>query len=216
MLRLVDRVDFIKPVRQVRRVAHVVDRLPHGPIRRHRDEFGLHPTAGGIFRIKQAAFERIALLGGKLLQDLFLVLLVHALEQFDGVVGFELAHAFGDGLGLELLEDFLADGIVDFVQRRKVEIRAGQFYQLDAVIGLDRLDQVAEIGLMQFRDNLAQQRDIGFVNGAGDFLDEFVANFAIFVAHGETVEHRGIGRLGNIHFLGHAAPRRFDRNEELT
>jgi hypothetical protein len=30
------------------------------------------------------------------------------------------------------------------------------------------------------------------------------------------VEYRSIGRLGNIHFLGHATPRRFDRDEELN
>ena len=47
----IDRVDLVKPVRQIGRVAHVVDRLPHGPVRRHRDELGLHPPAGGIFRI---------------------------------------------------------------------------------------------------------------------------------------------------------------------
>ena len=51
VLRAVDRVDFVEPVRQVRRVAHVVDRLPDGPVRRHRDELGLHPPSGGVFRI---------------------------------------------------------------------------------------------------------------------------------------------------------------------
>ena len=123
VLRVIDRVDFVEPVRQVRRVAHVVDRLPDGPVRRHRDEFGLHPPPGGIFRIKQAALERIALRGRQFLEDFLLVLFVEALEQFDGVVGFQFANAFGDGFRLEFLEDFLADGVVDFVERRKVEIR---------------------------------------------------------------------------------------------
>ena len=158
MLRVIDRVDFVEPVRQVRRVAHVVDRLPDGPVRRHRDEFGLHPPAGGIFRIKQAALERVALRRRQLFEDFFLVLFVEAFEQFDGVVGFQFANAFGDRLRLEFLEDFLADGIVDFVERREVEIGAGQFHQVDAVVGFERLDQVAEIGLMQFRHDLAQQR----------------------------------------------------------
>ncbi len=216
VLGMIDRVDFVEPVRQVRRVAHVVDRLPHGPVRRHRDELGLHPPAGGIFRIQQAALERVALLRRQLLQDLFLVLLVEPFEQFDGVVGFQFANALGDGLRFELLEDFLADGIVDFVERGEVEIGAGQFHQLDAVVGLERRDQIAEIGLVQFRHHRAQQRRIGLVNGAGDFLDEFVANFAIFVAHREALEHRGIGRLGHIDILGHAAPHRFDRISELV
>ena len=211
MLRAVDRIDFVEPVRQVRRVAHVVDRLPHGPVRRHRDELGLHPPAGGIFRIIQAALERVALRWRQLFEDLLLVLLVEALEQFDGVVGFQFANAFRDRLRFEFLEDFLADGVVDLVQRREVEIRAGQFDQADAVVGLERLDQIAEIGLMQFGDDFAQECGIGGLDRARDFLDKFGANFAIFVAHRETVEHRCIGGLGNVHIFGHAAPRRFDR-----
>ena len=126
----------------------------------------------------------------QLLEDLFLVFLVEALEQFDGVVGFEFADALRDRLRLEFLEDFLADGIVDLVQRREVEIRARQFHQADAIVGLERRDQVAEIGLVQFGDECAQKRRVGGVNRACDFFDEFVANFAIFVAHRETVEHR--------------------------
>ena len=125
----IDRVDLVEPVRQIRRVAHVVDRLADGPVRRHRDELGLHPPAGGVFRIEQAALERVALGRRQLFQDLFLVLLVEAFEQFDGVVGFQFANAFRDRLRLEFLEDFLADGIVDLVERREVEIGAGQFDQ---------------------------------------------------------------------------------------
>jgi hypothetical protein len=48
---------------------------------------------GGVFRIQQAALERVALGRRQLFQDLFLVLLVEAFEQFDGVVGFEFANA---------------------------------------------------------------------------------------------------------------------------
>ncbi len=180
MLRLVDRIDFVKPIGQIRRVAHVVDRLPHGPVRRHRDEFGLHPPAGGIFRIFKAALERVALRWRQLFEDFLLVLLVEALEQFDGVVGFQFANALRDRLGFEFLEDFLADGVVDFVQRREVEIRPGQLDQADAVVGFERRDQIAEIGLMEFRDHGAQERRIGGMDRARDFLDEFVANFAIF------------------------------------
>ena len=197
VLRAVDRVDFVEPVRQVRRVAHVVDRLPHGPVRRHRDELGLHPPAGGVFRIFQAALERVALRWRQLFEDFFLVLLVEALEQFDGVVGFQFANAFRDRLRFEFLEDFLADGVVDFVQRREVEIRAGQFHQADAVVGFERRDQVAEIGLMQFGDDRAQKRRVGGMDRARDFLDEFVANFAIFVrasGDGRAPTHRRVGQ----------------------
>ena len=151
----IDGVDLVEPVGQIGRLAHVVDRLAHGPVRRHRDELGLHPAAGGIFRIQQAALQRLALGRRQLFEDLFLVLLVEALQKFDGVVGFQLANALRDRLRLQFLEDFLADGVVDLVQRREVEIGAGQFDELDAVLGFEGADQVAEIGLVQFRDDLA-------------------------------------------------------------
>jgi hypothetical protein len=51
---------------------------------------------------------------------------------------------------------------------------------------------------------------------ARDVFDELAANFAIFVAHRETLEHRRIGAMGNVHIIGHAAPRRFDRIAEFV
>ena len=208
MLCAVDRIDFVEPVGQIGRVAHVVDRLPHGPVRRHRDEFGLHPPAGGIFRIIQAALERVALRRRQFFEDFFLVLLVEAFEQFDGVVGFQFANALRDRLRFEFLEDFLADGVVDLVERREIEIGAGQLDQADAVVGFERLDQVAEVGFMEFGDDGAQKCGIGRLNRARDFRDKLVTNPAIFVAHRVTVEQRRIGGLGNVGIFGHTAPRR--------
>jgi hypothetical protein len=50
---------------------------------------------------------------------------------------------------------------------------------------------------------------------ARDVFDELAANFAIFVAHRDT-HRRRIGGMGNVHIIGHAAPRRFDRIAELV
>ena len=216
----IHRVDLVKPVRQIGGVAHVVDRLAHGPVRRHRDELRLHPPACGILRIKQAALQRLALGRRQLFEDLFLVLLIEAFEQFDGVVGFQFANALGDRLRFEFLEDFLADGIVDLVQRREVEIGAGQFDQRDAVVGFEGRDQIAEIGLVKFRHHLAQQRPVGGVDGARDLFDKLVTELPLFIPHREMVEHGALRRLrlglGNVDILGHAAPRRFDRLRELV
>jgi hypothetical protein len=51
---------------------------------------------------------------------------------------------------------------------------------------------------------------------ARDFLDKFLPNFAVFVAHREAVEHRGVGGMGSVDIFGHATPRRFDRIAELV
>ena len=68
---------------------------------------------------------------------------------------------------------------------------------------------------MKFRNNRAQERRIGKVDRTRDFLNEFGANFAIFVAHRQAVEHRN-GGIGNVEMFGHATPRQFDRIAQLV
>ena len=74
-LGLVGDVKLVEMLRQFDRLAHVVDRLPDIPGRRHRDEFGLHAPAGRIVRIGQAARQRDALGLRQLLEDLGLLFL---------------------------------------------------------------------------------------------------------------------------------------------
>ncbi len=69
---------------------------------------------------------------------------------------------------------------------------------------------------MQLRDNCPQQWGIFGMYRARDFLDKFLPNFAIFVAHREAVEHRRVGGMGSVDIFGHATPRRFDRIAELV
>src|SRR5262249_60470948 len=71
----IDDIKLPKPVRQVRRLAHVVDRLSDRPRRRHRDEFRLHAAPGRVFRIEQAACQRDPFARRELFQDLPLLVL---------------------------------------------------------------------------------------------------------------------------------------------
>ena len=140
--------------------------------------------------------------------DLLLVLLVETFEKLDRVIGVQLSDAFRDGLRLELFEDFLADGVVNFVERRKMEIGTGQFHQPDAIIRIERGDQITEIGFVEFSHHGAQKRRVVSLDCARHLIDEFAANFAVLPAHREAVEHRV---AGNVHLFGHGVPRRFDR-----
>ena len=145
----VDDEDLVEGLGQVGRLAHVVDRLPDRPERRHGDELGLHQPTGRVLRIVERALQGDALGRRQLVEDLGLVLLVEALEDRDGVVRVEVAHALGDGRRLELLEDFLADRLVDLGQGGEIEIAAEELDEARAVLGLERLEHVAEIGLVQ-------------------------------------------------------------------
>ena len=135
-------------------------RLPDGPDRRHRDELGLHAPAGGLFRVVEALRQRDALGRRQLLEDFGLLFLRQVFEDVDRVVGIELAHALGDGLGRQLFEDLLAHRVVDFGQRREVEVAAHQLDQLRPQLGIERLDQVAGVGLVQFADQRPQQAGV--------------------------------------------------------
>ena len=70
---------------------------------------------------------------------------------------------------------------------------------------------------MEFRDDGAQRRRIGGICRARDFFDELGTNFAIFVAHREIGESRGIGGLGNVYTF-RPCPRLagFDRIAQLV
>src|SRR5438132_1160014 len=121
-----------------------------------------------------------------------------------------------DRLRLELFEDLFADGIVNLVQRREVEVRPRHLNQADAIVGFERCDQIAEIGLVKLGHHRAQERRIIGLDTARDLFDELGANFAIFGAHRQTVEHGSSGVAGNVHIFDHDAPRRFDRMVQLV
>jgi hypothetical protein len=105
-------------------------------------------------------------------------------RELDRVVGFELP----DRLLFEFFEDFLADGIVDLVQRGEVEVGSGQFHQADAVVGLERGDQVAEVGLLQLGNYSAQNRRVAGFDRASDAFDEFAMDLAILSARFNMME----------------------------
>jgi len=92
-------------------------------------------------------------------------------------------------------EDLLAHRVVDFSQRREVEILAHQFDQLRAQRAVERLDQVAHIRFVQVADQGAQARRVASLDRGGDLCDEFGANAPLFVAQRRRVGRRG-GRGG--------------------
>ena len=59
-----------------RALLHEIDRLADRPFPRHRDELGLHPPPGGVFRIVEAAFQRVTFGRRQLVEDFVLIFFV--------------------------------------------------------------------------------------------------------------------------------------------
>ena len=141
----------------------------------------------------------------QLLENLDLLFLRQVFENVDGVVGIELAHALGDGLGRKLVEDLLAHRVVDFGERGKVEILAHQFDELGPQFGIERLDQIAGIGFVQVADETAQRRAFPVRDGVADPFDEIGADGAVLVAQVVRRSSRPVGHLFLVEHAGLAA-----------
>ena len=148
----IDDEDLAEAVRQVLVVAHVVDGLADGPERRHGDELRLHAPPGGFFRIVERTAQPDAFGERQLRQDLVLVLLVEVLQNVDRVVGIEFLHRLRDLRIGQIVDDLEADRLVDLGQRGKVEVLAEEFDQRAALLGQQRLEQIAELRLVQVAD----------------------------------------------------------------
>ena len=73
-----------------------------------------HQAAGGFFRVCQRTFDGGAVFGVQRIEDCLLVVLLHILDDGDGVVGIEFGREFGDLLGREQIDQLLAHIIVHF------------------------------------------------------------------------------------------------------
>ena len=119
-----------------------------------------------------------------LLEDFGLLLLRQVFEDVGRVVGIEIADALGDGLGRQLFEDFLADRVVDLGERGEVELAAQQFDKARAQVGIERLDQVAGVGLVQLADQRLQGRGVAALDRLAHAVEKFGADRAVVVAEG--------------------------------
>ena len=136
MIGRVDDEDFVKPLGQVVGLLHKVEGLPHRPERRHRDQVGLHDAAGRVLFIFEASLQCRALKQRQLGQDVRLFLLVEVLEQIDGFVGIELLQRFRNLLVRHRLQHLVAHRLVEFRERRSIELGSQCGDQRDPLLGL--------------------------------------------------------------------------------
>ena len=135
-----------------------------------------------ILRVFQAALEREPLEMRKLGEDVGLLFLVEVLDDVDGVVGIELLQRLGHLLARHGLEHLVAHGLVEFGQRRGVEILAERCDEHGALLGPEQLDEIGKIGLVQRKGEVAQFRRLARIERGNDGVEELGADFALLVA----------------------------------
>ena len=123
-----------------------------GPEGRGGDQRGLHQAARRILRVVQRAAQDDSFLRRQRVENLILLLGLQRLQNRDGVVAFEVAHALDEGFDRQFLENVLAGGLADLHQRGEVEVRAHQFDKARARFMAERFDQRAKVGFVQIPD----------------------------------------------------------------
>ena len=71
-------------------------------------------------------------------------------------------------LRLQRLDDFLAHRVVEVGQDLQVEVAAQRFDELRALVAVQVLQQVGEIGLVQLGGEVAGLRRLALLQGLGD------------------------------------------------
>ena len=136
---------------------------------------------------------------GSLRQDLFLVLLVEVFEDVDRVVGIEPFDRRGDLLVRHVLDDLLADRIVDLGQRGEVELVAHEADELRTLLRLKRDQQIAELRLVQPADVGTQELRVPVLDCLFDAGEIARIDPAFLVIDVGTA---GFGNLGMDLFFG--------------
>ena len=132
-----------------------------------------------LLRIVERTAQPDALGERQLRQDLVLVFLVEVFQDVDGVVGIEFLHRLGDLRVGQIVDDLEADRLVDLGQRREVEILAQKLDQRATLLGQQRLEQVAEFGLVQVVDFLLQRQRVAVGDRRADMGEEGRADDAV-------------------------------------
>ena len=194
-------IEFVEVLRQFDGLAHVVDRLADVPGRRHGDEFRLHAPAGRVLRIIEAAASATRSGGGNCSR----ISACSSLGRSSRIVTASsdsmsrTPSATVRGVSSSRISSrTMSSTSVSAVKSKSMP---SKFDKARALIGLERLDHGAEIGLVQAAD---QPRAASRCRPASIALATWPQ---ISLADGAVV----VARQGPDFSFGHARSRRCDQ-----
>ena len=202
-----DHEHFPEIGRQIFGRTKIIDDLPDLPMRRHGAEVALHQAPGGLLRIAQRLFDRGTVVRVHGPQHRLLLVAVEVLDQCDGVVGLQLTGDVGNLLRLHLVEQVLANVIVEFGQHVGADDAGERLDQPLALVPLGELDQVGDVGRVERLDEPASGLVIALVDRIEDAVHEFRAQAVFLVDRGAVGGVRFGDQVGSdAVIIGHDAP----------
>ena len=180
VVRGADHEHFPEIVGQLLGRAEVIDDLADLPMLGHRANVALHQAAGQFLGIAQRFLDRGAVVGLHRLEHRLLVLVVEVLDQRDRIVGVELAGDVGELLRLHLVEQVLADEVVQFGEHVGADDPGQRLDQPFALVGAGKLDQIGDVGGVERLDQPARGLVIAGLDRVEHLVDEFRAK-AVFL-----------------------------------
>ena len=121
-MRLINHENVEELIREVFLVPQEIDRLPYGPIRANRNDFGLHPPTGGIFGKLQTLLDILTLLGRDFPQHVGDFFLLQVFEYLHGFVGLHLGNRRGHFLWRKNIRQFPTESFIQLKKQVGIQV----------------------------------------------------------------------------------------------
>ena len=188
---------------QILMVAQIVDQLTDRHMFRHRDQLALHDPACGFVRVRKCVFDCGTVFWVEFGEDGLLVLLLHVLDNRDGVISVELSGEVGDKCGWQRIDNILADIIVDFGQHLGAHQVAKCQRQFTALVARGQFEKIGDVGFMERLDQAVRFGQIVFFDRIEHSVDKVAGEAIVFVERLYNVVSDKVG-IGN--FACHMRP----------
>ena len=156
----------------------------------HRDQVALHQAAGGLLGVGQRFLDRGAIVGVHRRQHRLLLVPVEILDDRDRIVGVELPREVGDLARIHLIDQCLADMLVEFGIDVGIDDPGERGDQAFALVTGGKFDQVGDVGGMKRLDQGAGGVVIASLDRVEHLGDEIGAQPVLGIHHRAKIARR--------------------------
>jgi hypothetical protein len=138
----------------------------------HRDHVAAHQAACGFLREGERFLDRGAVVRIERAEDGALIVLLHILDDRDGVVGIQLSGDMGDFVRLELVDQPFAHPVIHLGENFAVEQIGKRRRQHPPVVRIHQLEQIGDVGRVKRLHQLVRTLDVAGFDPRHHLADE--------------------------------------------